>query len=94
MHQSEDEFVRKWRKVLACGFFFGAVSESKDGLLARASKLLDIPDEVDALLHRMWQEDERLKPPPVPVPVSSAPPQPAVKAAPSPNHHPRPGVPK
>ncbi len=54
--KSRDEFVRKWRCHLAGMALFGVASEARDGPMLRASKVLDIPGNVEALLARMYDD--------------------------------------
>jgi hypothetical protein len=56
MAATEEDFVRKWKKHVACLAFFGVVSEAKDGLLQRASRMMEIPDEVEKLLKAMYKD--------------------------------------
>jgi hypothetical protein len=60
--KTKEEFVKHWRAHLAGLALFGVASEQKDGALVRATKILDIPAEVEALLGRMY--DHVTKEPP------------------------------
>lgn len=51
-----DEWIRKWRCHLAGLALCGTASEIRDGPLARASRALDIPAEVDRLLGQMYAD--------------------------------------
>lgn len=64
MNRSRKDYIERWRRVLAGIALYGTTSEIKDGPLARASKILDIPDEVERFLGQQWDEDEALKQPP------------------------------
>lgn len=56
MNRSRDEFVRRWRAHVAGMALFGLASEVKDGPLVRANKILDIPQEVESLLGKMYDD--------------------------------------
>lgn len=53
---SKEEFVRRWRFHLAGLALFGAYSDQRDGILARAAKVWDVPAEVEKLLGLLWQD--------------------------------------
>lgn len=55
---TEMEFVKKWRTHLAGLALYGVASETRDGPLARACKVLDIPQEVERLLGMMWKDTQ------------------------------------
>lgn len=65
-------FMARFRRTTAGGFLFGFVSEIKDGPLTRASKCLDIPNEVDAYLNTIF---DYFVPKDPPQPPSAAQPQ-------------------
>lgn len=73
MSRTEDEFVTRWRRHLAGLALYGTVSELRDGPLVRASKVLDIPAEVERLLKQMYAD---LKPAAEPKPVAAPQPEP------------------
>jgi hypothetical protein len=50
---TKEAFVRKWRNHLAGLALYGVASEHRDGPLARAAKVMDIPAEVERLLGLM-----------------------------------------
>lgn len=54
--RSRAEFVERWKRTVAGMALFGLASEARDGLLARTAKILEIPDEVEALLGRMYDD--------------------------------------
>lgn len=56
MTRTKEEFVKRWRAIIAGMALFGVASETRDGPLLRASKVLDIPGEVEALLRRMYDD--------------------------------------
>lgn len=51
-----DEFIARWRCHLAGLALCGTASEIRDGPLARASRVLEIPAEVDRLLAQMYAD--------------------------------------
>jgi hypothetical protein len=53
--KTREQFIAKFRTHVAAMALFGVVSEAKDGLLARAGKVLEIPAETDKLLIAMYQ---------------------------------------
>jgi hypothetical protein len=53
---TREAFVRKWRVHLAGLALFGVASEVKDGPLARAAKVLEIPAEAERLLGMMFDD--------------------------------------
>jgi hypothetical protein len=53
---TKDEFKARWRYRLAGIALYGSVSEIKDGPLARASKLMEIPAQVEQLLEAMYAD--------------------------------------
>lgn len=56
-----EEFVRRWRERVAGMALFGVASEVKDGPLARATYVLEIPERVEQLLTNMWNDIHRDK---------------------------------
>lgn len=61
--KSKDEFVNRWKCHVAGLALFGVASEIKDGPLARASKIMDIPSQVEKLLAQMYADlTEEAKP--------------------------------
>lgn len=50
---SREDFVKRWRNHIAGLALFGVASEAKDGPLARAAKILEIPAEVERILGMM-----------------------------------------
>lgn len=53
---TREQFQKKWRNHLAGLALFGVVSEVKDGTLARAARVLEIPAEVERLLGMMYTD--------------------------------------
>lgn len=68
---TKDEFKNRWRYRLAGIALYGAVSELKDGPLVRASKVYEIPAQVEQLLEAMYA-DLAPKAPPGPQPQEKA----------------------
>ena len=56
MARTREEFIDRWRKHLAGLALYGTLSEIRDGPLARASKVLEIPAEVERLLGQMFDD--------------------------------------
>lgn len=54
--RSREEFIRIWRVHLAALGLFGTYDQAKAGLMTRASRILELPEEVDALLGRMYDD--------------------------------------
>lgn len=63
--KSRQEFQQKWKNYVAGMALFGTVSEIRDGPLVRATKVMDIPAEVERLLGLMYDDvarDEKIEP--------------------------------
>ena len=54
--KTREEFISRWRCHLAGLALFGVASETKDGAMVRASKVLDIPAQVEKLLGQMYAD--------------------------------------
>lgn len=54
--KTKEEFVARWRCHLAGLALFGIASETKDGPMVRASKVLEIPAQVEKLLGQMYAD--------------------------------------
>lgn len=52
--KTRDEFIREWRLQMAGGFLYGVTSECKDGVVSRAARVLEIRDEVESMLGKMY----------------------------------------
>jgi hypothetical protein len=52
--KTREQFVDRWKKHLAGMALFGVASETNDGALAMAGKILEIPGEVEQLLALMY----------------------------------------
>jgi hypothetical protein len=61
---TRDQFVARWKNHLAGMALFGAVSELRDGPLARAAKVMDIPAAVESLLGKMFDDATKDQPAP------------------------------
>ncbi len=68
---NREAFINRWKKHLAGMALFGTVSERNDGPIVRASKILEIPAEVEKLLGQMW-DDLREKTDNKPLPANGA----------------------
>ncbi len=53
---NKDAFIARWKKHMAGLALYGVASETRDGPLARAAKVLDIPAEVESLLGKMYDD--------------------------------------
>jgi hypothetical protein len=53
---TREQFVKRWETLLAGHMLSGLVSETRDGTLARAARVLDIPDEARKLLGRLYDD--------------------------------------
>lgn len=67
MNYSKEDFIRRWRHKIAGLALYGTVSELRDGPMAKASRVYDIPTECEALLAKMWDD---LAPKPKPEPTN------------------------
>jgi hypothetical protein len=56
MNRSREDFVNRWKKHLAGLALYGAVSEARDGPMVRASKMFNIPAEVEKLLGQLYDD--------------------------------------
>ena len=56
---SRDEFVAKWKRVIAGGFLYGYTDERRLGPAAQAEKAMNVGPEVERLLGQMY---DSLKP--------------------------------
>jgi hypothetical protein len=54
--KTKEEFVARWRCHLAGLALFGVASDQQDGPLKRASKVLEIPAQVEKLLGQMYTD--------------------------------------
>jgi hypothetical protein len=54
--KTREEWVKKWRCHLAGLALFGSASAVRDSPMSRASKALDIPQEVERLLGQMFDD--------------------------------------
>lgn len=54
--KSREQFIERWKRHIAGMALFGVVSEVRDGPLARAAKVLDLPAEVERLLGLMYDD--------------------------------------
>lgn len=70
---TRDQFISRWRTQLAGLALYGSVSEIKDGPLARASKILEIPDTVEMVLGKMYDSLHPDQPLPVKAPQAAVP---------------------
>ena len=59
---TRDEFIKRWRTHLAGLAIFGFASDSKDGPMVRATKILDIPADVERLAGKMFDDAQPDKP--------------------------------
>ena len=53
---SKDKFVERWKTQLAGLALFGVASEVHDGTMVRASKILEIPGQVEKLLAKLYED--------------------------------------
>jgi hypothetical protein len=51
-----EDFIRRWRTKLAGLALYGAVSDQRDGPLAKAARVYEIPNQVEALLAAMYRD--------------------------------------
>lgn len=54
--KTKQEFIERWKKHVAGMAMFGMASERNDGPLLRASKLFELPAEVEKLLGQMYDD--------------------------------------
>lgn len=54
--KTREEFIARWRCHLAGLALFGVASDQQDGPLKRASKVLEIPAQVEKLLGQMYAD--------------------------------------
>ena len=54
--KTKQQFTDRWKKHLAGLALYGVASETHDGILTRAGKVLEIPAEVERLLGMMYDE--------------------------------------
>lgn len=53
---TREQFIKRWEREMAGWGMFGCVSELRDGPMARATKVFDIPDEARKLLGRLYDD--------------------------------------
>lgn len=54
--KTREEFVARWRCHLAGLALFGVASDTRDGAMVRASKVLEIPGQIEKLLGQMYAD--------------------------------------
>lgn len=54
--KTRQQFIDLWKRHVAGMALFGVASEIQDGPIVRASKILEIPGEVERLLGRMFDD--------------------------------------
>lgn len=54
--KTKEEFISRWKCHLAGLALFGVASETKDGPMVRAAKVLEIPGQVERLLGQMYAD--------------------------------------
>ena len=52
--KTREEFVKQWQATLTGVALFGLVSELRDSTLHRATRAMELPQEMQALLGRMY----------------------------------------
>lgn len=58
MTRTRDQFIDRYARHWAAMILFMQAGELKEGALARASRIYDMPAEVRDLLGRMWDENQ------------------------------------
>ncbi len=60
---TRDQFISKWKKVIAGGFVFGYADQKRLSTIDLAEKFLNVGPEVERLVGQMFDDLAAIKPP-------------------------------